>query len=77
MKLADIDKMPGPAFVDYVSRHDFGRDRAVVITNRFTEGAKELARSNHCELIDRDVLAKWILEFQEAMSSGSGATAVQ
>jgi hypothetical protein len=37
----------------------------VITDNHFTEGAKGLAQSNHCELIDRDLPAEWILEFQE------------
>ncbi len=54
-------------------RH-YGCDRAMAITNSyFTEAAKELARSNHCELIDRDVLAEWILDFQE---DGAGEPAM-
>lgn len=38
---------------------------AMVITNsRFTRGAVDLAESNGCTLIDRDVLAEWILAFR-------------
>jgi HJR/Mrr/RecB family endonuclease len=38
---------------------------AMVITNsRFTAGAVALAESNDCALVDRDMLAKWIAEFQ-------------
>lgn len=39
--------------------------RAMVITNStFTGAAKQLAASNGCKLIDRSVLAQWILDFQ-------------
>jgi HJR/Mrr/RecB family endonuclease len=38
---------------------------AMVITNNyFTPGAKELAKDNRCELVDRDTLTKWIVDFQ-------------
>ena len=34
---------------------------SMVVTNSsFTRAAKELAKSNHCELIDRDKLADWL-----------------
>ncbi len=43
----------------------YGCNAAMVVTSGyFTPGAKELARSNRCVLIDRDQLAEWILEFQ-------------
>lgn len=39
--------------------------RSMVVTNsRFTEAAKVLAKSNHCELIDRGKLAAWLVEQQ-------------
>lgn len=41
-------------------------DRAMVVTNNvFSRPAKELAADNKCVLIDRDVLAEWIVQFQE------------
>jgi restriction system protein len=41
-------------------------DTAMVITNSyFTNAAHKLAYSNDCELIDRDTLATWILDFQK------------
>jgi HJR/Mrr/RecB family endonuclease len=41
-------------------------NQSMVITNNyFTPGAVTLARSTGCMLIDRDKLAKWIVEFQE------------
>lgn len=40
----------------------YGCNRAMVITNsRFSPGARELARSTQCILIDRLTLADWIL----------------
>ncbi|HEY4761585.1 MAG TPA: restriction endonuclease [Thermoguttaceae bacterium] len=46
-------------------KQHYGCDRAMVITNSyFTKGAKELAQSTGCELINRDSLAEWILDFQ-------------
>ncbi|HEV2045853.1 MAG TPA: restriction endonuclease [Chthoniobacterales bacterium] len=42
-------------------------NRAMVITNsHFTPGALMLARSTNCSLVDRDVLARWIVELQAA-----------
>lgn len=41
--------------------------RAMVVTNStFTEGARTLARSNDCTLIDRAQLAQWIAEEQRS-----------
>lgn len=40
--------------------------RSMVVTNSyFTQAAKTLAQSNHCELIDRDKLAGWLAETQK------------
>jgi restriction endonuclease Mrr len=40
-------------------------NRSMVITNNyFTKGAIELAHSNKCMLVDRDLLAEWIYELQ-------------
>lgn len=36
----------------------------VVTNNYFTPGAKELAKSNRCELVDGDILTQWIMDFQ-------------
>jgi HJR/Mrr/RecB family endonuclease len=45
-------------------------NKAMVITNNyFTPGAVTLARSTGCVLVDRDMLAKWIVEFQNASNS--------
>jgi restriction system protein len=45
-------------------------NKAMVITNNyFTPGAVTLARSTGCVLVDRDMLAKWIGEFQNASNS--------
>ncbi len=39
----------------------------MVITNSyFTEAAKQLARVNGCELINRDILVEWIVQFQKS-----------
>jgi hypothetical protein len=47
-------------------RH-YGCNKTMVITNNhFRPSAKTLARSNSCILVDRDTLAEWIVEFQEA-----------
>ena len=38
-----------------------GCNAAMVVTNNyFTAGARALARSTNCQLVDRDTLAKWI-----------------
>ncbi len=43
----------------------FDCEAAMVVTNSyFTKSAKQLARSTECTLIDRDILADWILAFQ-------------
>lgn len=43
---------------------------AMVVTNSyFTPGAKALAASNKCVLVDRDTLATWISEWQSAEAS--------
>ena len=59
------------AVSDAVAGKDhYGCNKAMVVTNNhFTEGAKELARSTGCELISRDILAEWILGFQNRRSN--------
>ena len=48
-------------------KHHYGCNAAMVVTNNhFTEGAKELAQSTGCELINRDILTEWILDFQNS-----------
>lgn len=43
----------------------FECDASMVVTNSyFTAGAKQLAHSTNCALVDRDQLADWILTFQ-------------
>jgi len=43
-----------------------GCNSSMVITNnRFTKSAKEFATSTNCTLIDRDILANWLLEYQQ------------
>jgi len=40
-------------------------NEAMVITNNyFSPGAVALAKSTECTLVDRDTLAKWVIEFQ-------------
>lgn len=42
-------------------------ESAMVITNSyFTQGAKDLAQSTQCELVDRETLADWITDFRAA-----------
>jgi restriction system protein len=49
-------------------------DRAMVITNsHFTPGAIMLARSTNCTLVNRDLLAQWILQFKGTSSLSSFA----
>lgn len=45
----------------------------VVTNNFFTAGARELARSAKCELIDRNQLAEWIMDYQSSNSTLSRA----
>ena len=48
-------------------KHRYGCDKVILITNsHFSEDAIELARTKGCELVDRDTLAKWILDFQRS-----------
>ncbi len=43
----------------------YGCNRAMVVTNSsFSPGARELARSTGCELVDRETLGRWILAFR-------------
>ncbi|WP_460709315.1 restriction endonuclease [Lysobacter terrae] len=43
----------------------YGCTHAMVVTNRyFTPGARALAASNRCILVDRDMLATWISHWQ-------------
>lgn len=43
---------------------------AMVITNGyFTSGARTLAESTECRLVDRDELSSWILDFQKKSQS--------
>jgi restriction system protein len=47
----------------------YGCNKAMVITNNyFSPGATTLAKSTGCMLIDRDTLAKWVIEFQNTSS---------
>jgi len=40
-------------------------EKTMVVTNSyFTKSVYQLAAAHHCELVDRDVLAVWIKEFQ-------------
>lgn len=44
-------------------------DRAMVITNsHFTEGAIKMASSTKCVLVNREILARWIVDFQQPAS---------
>jgi len=54
------------AVSDAVAGKDhYGCNAAMVITNSyFSKGAIEMARSTGCELIDRDTLSEWIIDFQ-------------
>jgi restriction system protein len=46
-------------------KYHFNCDAAMVVTNNyFTSGAKKFAKSTGCELVDRDILADWIVAFQ-------------
>ena len=41
----------------------YGCNAAMVVTNNyFTKGARALAQSTNCQLVDRKTLAKWIAE---------------
>lgn len=55
LAVSDIDR----------EKHRYGCDKVMLITNsNFSEDAIELAKSTGCELVDRDILAEWILDFQ-------------
>ena len=42
-----------------------GCNAAMVVTNNyFTKGAKALAQSTNCQLVDRETLAKWIADLE-------------
>lgn len=61
------DNLSRNAVSDAVAgKHHYGCNVAVVVTNRyFRLGARELANSTQCLLIDRDILAEWINDFHE------------
>ena len=61
--------IPRNAVSDAVAGKQHYRCReAMVVTNRFfTPGAKQLAKSTRCILIDRDALAVWVQSFQRAI----------
>ncbi|MGB8644451.1 MAG: restriction endonuclease [Anaerolineae bacterium] len=47
-------------------------DVAMAVTNTyFSDPAKTIARTTGCELVDRDILARWINEFQAANPKGA------
>lgn len=46
----------------------------VITTNYFTPGAKELAKSTRCVLVDRDQLLKWISDYLDNKEESSNAT---
>ncbi|HZX12818.1 MAG TPA: restriction endonuclease, partial [Thermodesulfobacteriota bacterium] len=53
-------------------KHRYGCDKAMLITNSyFSDDAIELAKSTGCELVDRDALAKWVLDFQRSNEKSS------
>ncbi len=57
LAVSDIDR----------EKHRYGCDKVMLITNsHFSEDAIELAKSTGCELVDRDALAKWVLDFQRS-----------
>jgi restriction system protein len=60
--------VPRTAVSDAVAGMDhYGCNAAMVVTNSwFSDGAKELAWSTGCVLVDRDALAVWIIAFQGA-----------
>lgn len=62
--------IPRTAVSDAVAgMHHYRCNAAMVVTNsRFSEGAKQLARSSGCVLVDRDTLAEWIASWQGASS---------
>ena len=50
--------------------YHYGCNKAMVITNSyFSPGAKALAESTDCILINRDTLAEWVNEFQNTDSA--------
>ena len=60
-------KLVGEAAVQQAvaGMYHYGCNKAMVVTNsRFTTFAQELAKTTHCELIDRPQFSKWVLEFQ-------------
>lgn len=61
-------KVPRTAISDAIGgMSHYGCNKAMVITNNyFTRDAITLAQSTGCILIDRDILASWIIEFQKS-----------
>ncbi len=61
-----ISNVSRRAVSDAVAGKDhYGCNAAMAITNSyFSKGAIEMARSTGCELIGRDTISKWIIDFQ-------------
>lgn len=61
------DNIPRTAVSDAVAgKHHYQCMQAIVVTNQyFTVGARELAKSTGCILVDRDRLATWVQNFQQ------------
>lgn len=60
-----LDQKPVREAVAGLNSHQC--NKAMVVTNSFfTMAAKTLADDNDCELVDRDKLGEWILEFQSS-----------
>jgi restriction system protein len=54
------------------AKRHYGCNETMVITNSyFTAGAKILAESNSCRLVDRDELTDWIFAFQQEISASN------
>jgi HJR/Mrr/RecB family endonuclease len=52
--------------------HHYGCNKSMVITNSYyTKGARELAQSTNCQLIDRDQLVYWMQLWQKQRDSSS------
>jgi len=71
------DKVSRRAISDAVAgMYHYGCNKAMVITNNyFSPGAIALAKSTGCILVDRDTLATWINEYQNASAqSPNGST---
>lgn len=65
-----LDQKPIREAVTGMAVRQYGCTKAMVVTNStFTKAATFLAAESGCELVDREKLGEWVMEFQERGSN--------